>query len=66
MVHSTDTCRNIRRGGGKFTVEYAGQRTGYLAYATSAAAMKTALEQLSTIGTVDVTRSDKDENKGYV
>jgi len=52
--------------GGKFTVEYAGQRTGYLPYTTTAAAMKTALEQLSTIGTVDVTRSDETENRGYV
>ena len=68
---SGSTVTQVRPGtanalGGKFTVEYAGQKTAYLPYTTSARGMKTALEQLSTVGTVDVTRSDMDQNKGYV
>ena len=52
--------------GGKFTVEFDGQRTKYLPVTTSAAAMKTALESLSTVGSVDVSRSDVTENDGYI
>eukprot|EP00940_MAST-03C_sp_MAST-3C-sp2_P000562 g562.t1 len=52
--------------GGSFTVEFQGQRTGYLSFDVSADGLKTALEQLDTIGTVDVSRSDDDENGGYI
>jgi hypothetical protein len=49
--------------GGDFTVEFQGQRTGYLAHDVSESGLETALEGLSTIGNVDVTRSDADENE---
>ena len=52
--------------GGTFTLEFEGQRTGYLPYDISADDMKTALELLDTVGEVDVSRSDADENSGYV
>ena len=52
--------------GGKFTVAYAGQRTQYLPVNIQPAALKSALESLSSIGTVDVERSDVTENDGYV
>ena len=52
--------------GGQFTASFRGERTGYLnPLALSAAELKAALEGLTTIGTVDVTRSTVDENNGY-
>jgi len=52
--------------GGQFTISFRGERTGYLnPLALSASEMKEALEGLTTIGTVDVTRSTVDENNGY-
>jgi len=65
------TVTTIRDGtsealGGTFTLEFEGQRTGYLPFDISANDMKTALELLDTVGEVDVSRSDADENYGYV
>lgn len=51
--------------GGVFALEFEGQRTGYMPFDASAAVMKTQLEMLSTIGSVAVTRSSADPNKGY-
>ena len=51
--------------GGSFTLEFDGQRTGYLSYDSDAATIEAALDALSTIGDVDVTRSTSDENGGY-
>ena len=46
--------------GGTFTVSFGGQTTGSLPFNVSATAMDTALEGLSTITTVDVTRGPTD------
>ena len=51
--------------GGDFALEFNGQRTGYLTHDATAPEVKTALEGLSTIGSVDVTASGPDENEGY-
>ena len=51
--------------GGDFAMEFDGQRSGYLPYNATAAEMKDALQVLSTVGTVDVQRSDADENDGF-
>ena len=51
--------------GGTFTVAFNGQVTGYLKYDTTADEMKSALESLTTIETVAVTRSGVDVNNGY-
>ena len=51
--------------GGMFAMEFDGQRSGYLPYNATAENMKDALQVLSTVGTVDVQRSDVDENQGY-
>jgi hypothetical protein len=51
---------------GMYTVEFDGQKTGYLPYDIPAIKLKSALEALTSIGTVDVIRSDVDENFGYV
>ena len=51
--------------GGDFALDFRGQRTGYIAFDASAHDIETALESLSTIGSVDVVRSDPDENGGY-
>jgi hypothetical protein len=52
--------------GGHFTVAYKGQITGYLRFDSTAAAIKAALEALSTVGTVDVARTvAADENLGF-
>jgi len=51
--------------GGQFALGYNGQRTYYFDSDISARDMKIALESLSTVGTVDVTRSLADENLGY-
>ena len=51
--------------GGKFAMEFNGQRTGYVPYNVTAEGMKNALQALSTIGTVDVARLDEDENRGF-
>jgi len=50
---------------GRYSVEFMGQRTGYLPYNVDANALKAALEGLSTVGTVEVVRSDPDESMGY-
>jgi len=50
---------------GEFTLEFDGQRTGYLSYDISAANLEAALDALSTVGDVDVSRSNVDENGGY-
>lgn len=51
--------------GGEFAVGFQGQRSGYLSSDVDADGMKAALEALSTIGHVNVQRSDVDENGGY-
>ena len=51
--------------GGDFTLEFDGQRTGYLSQSITADDLQSALEGLTTIGKVDVTRSDVDPNNGY-
>ena len=50
---------------GMYTVEFDGQKTGYLPYDISAIKLKSAMEGLTSVGTVDVVRSDVDENNGY-
>jgi hypothetical protein len=50
---------------GMYTVEFDGQKTGYLDSGITAIKLKSALEALTSIGTVDVVRSDSDENDGY-
>jgi hypothetical protein len=70
---SSLTTSTLRTGnsvalGGLFTVSFRGQRSIYLPAgdaALTANAMRTALETLTTIGTVEVSRSDVDENLGY-
>ena len=49
---------------GDFALEFRGQRTGYLPYTSSAYAVEAALEALSTIGSVAVSRTAPDENGG--
>jgi hypothetical protein len=44
---------------GEFTIEFDGQRTGYLPYSASAGDVEDALDQLSTIGDVDVSEVRK-------
>lgn len=66
----TITVSNNRDGtsvslGGLFTLEFDGQRTEYLPYDIDADQMQAALETLSTIGNVDVVRSEVDPNNGY-
>uniref|UniRef100_K3WF50 Titin n=1 Tax=Globisporangium ultimum (strain ATCC 200006 / CBS 805.95 / DAOM BR144) TaxID=431595 RepID=K3WF50_GLOUD len=51
--------------GGVFSLEFDGQRTGYMPFDVSAVAMKNQLEALSTIGDVAITRSNADPNNGY-
>ena len=51
--------------GGDFALSFNGQRTGYMEYEATALTVKTALESLSTIGSVDVTRAGPDENSGF-
>ena len=51
---------------GMYTVAFDGQKTGYLPYDITAIKLKSALEALTTVGTVNVVRSDVDENDGYV
>ena len=51
--------------GGIFTLTHGGSRTGYLPYDATALAVQTALSSLPSTGTVAVTRSDVDENRGY-
>ena len=63
MGSSVTQTRAGTQMGGKFTVEYAGQRTAYLPYAISEQ-LWNGLEQHNH--GVDVTRSDMDQNKGYV
>lgn len=60
-------CRNSTSTalGGYFSLEFAGQRTGYLPHDISAYDLKNNLESLSTIGTLDVFRAGPDENGGY-
>ena len=45
---------------GDFALEFRGQRTGYLPYTSSAYAVEAALEALSTIGSVAVSRTAPD------
>jgi hypothetical protein len=51
--------------GGEFALSYLGSRTLYLPFDASARVVQNALESLSKIGKVDVTRSSADENNGY-
>jgi enamine deaminase RidA (YjgF/YER057c/UK114 family) len=53
------------RIGGEFALSYLGARTSYLPFDASARMMQDALESLSTIGKVDVTRSSADGNNAY-
>lgn len=46
--------------GGDIALEFRGQRTGYIAHDSTAYEVETALESLSTIGDVAVSRSDLD------
>ena len=50
--------------GGDFALAFNGQRTGYLDFQSSALTVKTALESLSTVGAIDVSRAGPDENYG--
>ena len=51
--------------GGTYRLSYMGQTTSDLNYDASSADVQNALEALSTIGTVDVTRSVSDYQRGY-
>ena len=50
---------------GDFTLEYNGQRTGYIPYNVSASEMEYALSSLSTVGEIFVTRFGPDVNSCY-
>ena len=50
--------------GGDIALVFNGQRTGYLDFQSSALTVKTALESLSTVGAIDVSRAGPDENYG--
>jgi hypothetical protein len=50
---------------GNFTLTFRGDRSIYIPYNADARTLTTALEDLDTIGQVDVTRSVADENNGY-
>ncbi|KAF1318261.1 hypothetical protein FI667_g14082, partial [Globisporangium splendens] len=51
--------------GGAFALQFEGERTGYMSFDVSAVVMKNQLEMLSTIGNVEVTRSNADPNNGF-
>lgn len=51
---------------GNFALTFRGARSYYLPFDASARDVKDALESLSTVGQVGVTRSSADENFGYV
>jgi hypothetical protein len=51
--------------GGSFALSFRGQRTGYIAADASAVEVQAELEELSTVGSVSVQRSDEDESGGY-
>jgi hypothetical protein len=53
------------RIGGNFTVSYSGARSAYVPHNADSRTLKAALEDLDTIGQVDVARSVADENNGY-
>ena len=63
-THTTQNGTSVAMGG-DFALSFNGQRTGYMSYEASDLTVKTALESLSTIGSVDVTRAGPDENDGY-
>jgi hypothetical protein len=66
MVGITETTPGTgTKIGGDFALSFRGVRSVYLPYDVTASALKTALQYLNTIGTVDVIRSDSDENSGY-
>jgi hypothetical protein len=56
MQAYTCTTADMQRRGGSWTLAYNGQTTEAIAWDASGAAVKTALEALSTVGTVDVVR----------
>ena len=49
---------------GDFTLEFDGQRTGYLPHDATAEQMRAALEDLSAIGDVSIQRHSQDVNNG--
>ena len=51
--------------GGNFALTFRGRRSIYVPYDAEARTIKNILEQLTSIGEVDVTRSVRDENNGY-
>ncbi len=50
---------------GNFALSFRGDRTVYVPYDADARTVQNILEDLTTIGAVDVTRSAADENNGY-
>jgi len=51
--------------GGNFALSFRGERTVYVPYDADAREVKNILEELPTIGQVNVSRSSADENNGY-
>ena len=51
--------------GGEFVLSFRGERTGYIDVSATAADVESELGELTTVGTVRVTRGDIDENGGY-
>ena len=63
----TFTCRSGTsiHLGGQWRADFRGQHTLYMNHDVSARGVKTALEALTTVGTVDVARAGPDENYGF-
>ena len=57
------TTGNAAALSGEFTIEFDGQRTGYLPHSASAGDVADALDQLSTIGDVDVSEVSSGKTK---
>lgn len=62
---SISTIENANLLGGHFRLEYNGELTEPIAFDADEEEMQQALESLNTIGKVDVTRSECDEQNGY-
>lgn len=64
-VAKTATVGTAEVLGGHFTVQFRGQRTGYLPFDVTEGDLQAALQGLSTVGSVEVVRDQVDENNGF-
>jgi hypothetical protein len=65
VITSVEKVRGSTPLGGTFAVEYEGAKSKQIVYDAHPAAMKSALEAMSTIETVDVSRIGPDGNQGF-